>query len=1459
MPVISKIRFTNVIYENGNKRYQDEIFYFDGHNSTIILENGGGKTVWVQAALQAILPHTEVADRKAHETFLLSEGCAHIGIEWILQDRPRRYLVTAVTLYEQSQRLQSYRYVYEYGSEDRNSLENIPYIVKLDNGGKRPTDRIEIGEYYSKMTREYMNAQLFSTIEQYYKYLSKYHIIDTEWKKIAHINGAEGGVGKFFEDCKTTSALVERLLIPAVEDAISGGGTQNFVEAFEQQREHIKRFKQLKNQIQECKSILENIQAFTGSFEEWDKEKKAFDLLRGKTKAVFRFIEEEYHTRLEEQKDGVNKQEQLISEKNYLDYKFQSYELLELENDVNKKYEKYKEVLADYEKIKDENNQAQHDLASLQYSRIKQSVEDYHKQEEDIQKSIRRLSQDDRTIQVEEKIKENGQYLLGYYKNAIEELERRIDQYQNEELRRKEELKEKEEGKKDQEDQKSLLEREKIENETKIDYLQKDMERLKNQIVDMPQHETVEGKELQIKKRAVNIEEERREIFDKLKKLVEEQKIMTLDEEKLMKDRERIKEKLLKEEHNQKNLDHRHNNLLQKIYRVNGEWRYIDSIYTNYEMLLSRIENQIEGSYIELNKTMEQERISLRWLDEYKESEYFTADPKLLQWIQEWKKEFTLLLTGVEYIQGSRTETFPYWPITLITTEKEVSKLKGYIEENREYISHPVWIMTDYEAGQYVNKGKYNEKEFVFPLLWERNIEQSTFKDWKEKLLGQAQVAQNNRNFAQEQYNIWNQFRKEVLEFLDEYPLETFQELRDSIYEGKKHKNQVEKSLQLIKDRKEQIAAEEKDLNKQKVDLAEELIYLTNNMESITLYKNKKQEIKGYKKTLDELIYPKLKGTQEGIGVLTKDIKDLKETLEDIKESLRNYKDERDRIIEDSLYREVQVYMPKYSSYSKEVLVNEREDLKNELQKRQKGRRELEEQLLKVQKEGASKERELEQHTLRYPAVDKSIRFIEAFEEEINTLIEKIKGLTQLEETSRAKVDHHRTQYDQANGRYEPQKKEFEKNYPEVYKWMIPLDLAYEELVKEKEDLERKMNYIKEQLKRISMEIADVENAKNDLKIENGRFEYLREEVLLVELGEEEKQEIRYQRSKKVNEILNGLGEMKYLVESKKNKLQKEEQNFTQFCRENIIDIRLREMTLKGIERLNCYEQVIQWEDNLFNRIMRTQRVAEDDLKTHDEELQLFIEFIHSYVQQVAEGLREIPRKTRIKIEDQWKEVYSIQVPEWDKIRGKEEIQKYILWIITQLESGDHPEEIHSKQIEKWLSIKQLLGIVTQDRPVTVRCRKLTNQNTIATMASSWESSNKWSGGEKWSKNMILFLGLLNFLAEKTGHVIEGQRRNRAVILDNPFGQASSDHVLNPVFFVAEQLGFQIITLTALAEGSFIRKYFPVVYSCRLREATDGTQIMRKELQIQRALFKDEELPSISRLGVQEQLTLLGI
>jgi len=306
-------------------------------------------------------------------------------------------------------------------------------------------------------------------------------------------------------------------------------------------------------------------------------------------------------------------------------------------------------------------------------------------------------------------------------------------------------------------------------------------------------------------------------------------------------------------------------------------------------------------------------------------------------------------------------------------------------------------------------------------------------------------------------------------------------------------------------------------------------------------------------------------------------------------------------------------------------------------------------------------------------------------------------------------------------------------------------------------------------------------------------------------------------------------------------------------------------MAVTGIKHKKLFKDILEWQQRMNQRIARTIEIAENDIREHDKEVQQFISLLHSYLHTMAQELRMIPRKTRIKVEDQWKDIFIINVPEWDEKEGKEELSNYIDWILKQLEGDQYKDENGveveasvRKAIEKWMQSKQLLQNVMKQNTIKVKCRKVTNDGKVSSSPYTWEVSNSWSGGEKWSKNMTLFLGILNYLAEKRQNIVSTEKRYRTVIVDNPFGKASSDHVLDPVFFIAEQLGFQIIALTAHSEGKFIRTYFPIVYSCRLKEADDNSnvQILLKEREIRKAFFRDSDPQTLLRLGQLQQMDI---
>src|SRR5690606_24423779 len=102
------------------------------------------------------------------------------------------------------------------------------------------------------------------------------------------------------------------------------------------------------------------------------------------------------------------------------------------------------------------------------------------------------------------------------------------------------------------------------------------------------------------------------------------------------------------------------------------------------------------------------------------------------------------------------------------------------------------------------------------------------------------------------------------------------------------------------------------------------------------------------------------------------------------------------------------------------------------------------------------------------------------------------------------------------------------------------------------------------------------------------------------------------------------------------------------------------------------------------------------------------------------------------------------------------ELRKHIDWMLNEIEDNRYRDEngkenyvLMNKDIEKWLQAPQLLSNVMKGKNIKVKCRKVTADGKVSSYPSAWESSNQWSGGEKWSKNMALFLGIQNYLAEK--------------------------------------------------------------------------------------------------------------
>lgn len=1475
MPAISKIRLTNIIYENGGKRFNDDTFEFDGHNGVILLENGGGKTVLIQTALQAVLPHSSLGERKIRDTLSLEGGASHIAIEWILNDRPRRYGITAVTLYLAPEGLKSLRYAYDYSSGDAHSIDNIPFVKKNQENFPRSASRQEIQEYYQYMQGQKLNAHSFDTIKNFQEYIEEnFHIIPSEWRNIALINGAEGDVEKFFEQCKTTSQLVDKLLIPTVEEALVGNGTNDFVQIFERQREHFKKHKELRVRIEESKKIEEKIKNYVFVYTKYHEIEEEMVNKKSEVKSIYEFLEEEARKTNSEVFHIENSLEMLNKEMEELYRKKLSYELAELEKELNKSKEDYETILHEYNETKNSLEEKEERLQNLEIAELKANV----KQEEEriirLMNQLNELDADYETLDFKERLNENSSILKGYFEQELNSLDKQKTIADSQKYRYEEELKVIRIKSNELQTEKEDLIKACSSFEGEIKATKGIIEGIRKEILSNPVNETIGEEYPKWKGRLEEIEKLSLEHISHLKGLRNRKEFLSKEIPIINSEIENLIKDVTREEANLEEIHTKQEKILSIIRNLKIDWQYLDSIYLKQQSIIQYMEERLERIKSEKEKLIEKERLSYRLLDYYGESEYFTGEPLLENWIDSWKNQFNLLELGTKYIERIAVEfnrdieklytEYPLWPLIAITSEGELDKLYKKIESQSKKLISPILVLSQEEATKIILGRTNIEERYIYPSIWRENIDKKKFQIWKEELLLSAKEIVEERKDKEKEEKDWNNRLNNIKEFLISYPYDKYFKLEESQRELKRKLEDKRNKLEEKQLENENINNEINEYETKLKDIEQESGYLERRMERALEFFQREREIENKYNQLfrkDE----ELERINKDIELNEKNIRVSEDIIRNVEGEIRDIGGEISKILDDPNYKEVRDFKGICNKMGKQSILEDRVYIKNILSEKQKDRPEIERQLKMAieNKDEKIQALELKYKSAYYP-MDEALEYPYNGKRLIKSLVENIRTLKEDIEKIEPNKNKAEKAFDKNETKYNLRKGDFYKSFNEIMTFTEPLFNVKKQISEEKIELEDKERYLKSNFDRLKKELKDIENHIQNLKVENGKYEFLANQIKPILLQSDIIQDLPYNRKNIISSIIAEMEELKTNIEIQVQKVNMEKNHFIQFLNENPIEIRLREMTISGVKNKEDFHEILEWQSNMERTLNRVVKIYEKNMMEHDKELNQFIQYLYTYLSTLAYEISTISKNTKVKIDDRWKEIYQIQVPSWNEERGKEEVRKHVDWMVSKLEDGEFLDEEGNedigkvkRSIETWLQPKQLLNIIMLGEEIKVRCRKVTNDGKVSNMYYSWSSSNQWSGGEKWSKNMALFLGILNYAAEKKQHIVPNQKRNRTVIMDNPFGKASSDHVLSPVFFIAEQLGFQFIVLTAHGDGRYIRDYFPIVYSCKLRHSVEGdTSILTKEKIINYAFLRDNDPMTIERIGDREQLSL---
>ncbi|NOU63321.1 chromosome segregation ATPase [Paenibacillus sp. LMG 31461] len=1474
MPAISKIRFTNVVYEDGNKRYNDELFHFDGHNGAILLENGGGKTVFIQSAIQAILPHEELAGRKIKDTLSLENGPAHIAIEWILSERPRRYVVTSISLFLTATGIDSYRYVYDYPVLDPDAIDRIPF-VKESAGHLRAADRGEIHDYYHGMTVKRMNAKLPATMKEYKKILENdYHIIASEWERIAKINSSEGGVESFFDECKTTSQLFDRLLIPTVEDAMAGYEQGEFANNFEMHRDSFKKYKELKEKIEENKKILIELDQYVLRYGTMDTKQVAYAAAQAETKAYWLLVNEQkneetaklsqWHQMMaacDEQMQGLaRKKESLHIAKQKQEQSVLETKLKLVEDDVEFKEKLVRSAKESYYSLRLADYRQQWTSAEERMNYVQRELKQFgHTQEEDV---------------LREAWIQNGGQIRSIYSKMEQEWQVEEETLIQEVTAHQNRLNLEETILNELSSELELLNKQLIEHRSLVQAREKDREELSATVLANPAVQSIEGSMADWIQRYQKLDEGNVQLVQKNKDLAFGK---VESERQLLGVSESLKIAYVERANSEQSLDafkKVHESILDEIASYRSSWGRLSTVYEKQSSIEERLKEDMEKQLLEKEAYLLKERLAFRYIDDYSSQPTFFADVYVAGLVDKWRNQFDLLETGIQYLQSlkltERAMTHPLWSVTLITTEGEVALVTNKLRQYAEDMQFPIQVISSQEAARLVGSDTpvaTEDSAWVEPQHWRDNVEDTEFVNWKQIISLRGEEVRTARKEKESDLQRTSELQASFSRFLLAYPLEVVQDMerlvgltREAVRELEGQEDAIRQSIRLVE---QTILQHNAVLDEQKV----EMVQLGQRIEKGSKYVELGKEIVTLNGAIDQLI-EQSDDQQQKLEGRRRSMEQAKIQSESVKGRMNVVKTEKASLQRQDLYIELVDVQPIAANHSLEWLKTERKDLHLKLNHISQGRQQLETELKHAQASRTTLEREmsklrLEQADLR---LNEELAFSVTGEDQMSQLMAELKdheSRLARDKEELGRVDKH---YNELATRItlliEQYRDMHAGEQPMTFTESLSVVDAHVQsedtrLQQQKSGLQQQYTQIQSQLSKI----GDVIDFLNQYKILHGFENPLIQAAIITQ---EQKSEFPYDRMKGVRQSVTSLTALMKELEAEETSVKKARLHFIDFCRKQIKDVKMREMAEQGVEKKDNYQELTQFQHKMHSRIERVNHVAEETMRTHNQQLEQYIIHVHSHLKLIASELRDIPNKTRVKVEDQWKHIFSFLIPEWDELEAKDHLRKHLEWVLTELEKGhyrdDNDQEVKStvrKELEKWLDTKQLLQIVLQEKVMKVSCRKVTNENNVTKASFSWEQSNNWSGGEKWSKNMTLFLGLLNYVAEKRQHIQANMKRHRTVILDNPFGKASSDHVLSPVFFIAEQLGFQIIALTAHAEGKFLKDYFPVVFSCRLRHAANGSKlVMTKEKEINQAYFRDHAPISLERLGDVKQMEL---
>ncbi|EOU2101621.1 hypothetical protein C0L85_10600 [Clostridium perfringens] len=1462
MSKINKLRFVNLNYNHNTMKIDDETFYLDGQDTMLNLRNGGGKSVLVQMVMAPLVNkrYRALKDR-TFESYFTTNTPTYIMIEWILDDGAG-YLLTGMMVRKKDvlsdedskDKLDIINFIHEYKEKNEYDIKRIP-IVEINNGKKMVKSFLNSKKLFEELKKNkevrfnYYDMNNPVTTKNYFEKLQEYKINHKEWETIIkQINLKESGLSELFIKAKDSSGLVKSWFLPAVENKLRKDedrikNYRNLVKRYIEQYKANKANIDKKEKIELFNKLSEDIKNSCDEFILTIEERKG---LENKIANIIRILKNNYEDKENEEKELeclINQLVEKIAELFYEEYSIKIYRkedkieeleeyVKELDNLVNKSEEEKKALNRKNEILECSKIHKEYQSRSQELQSLESELKILTKKKDDNTPHINNIGFTIREIlnkeisDMKEKVDERKTDI-----NVLEFEKEKLKNILNENRLLINKLKGREGFLKA-----SLESFDKIQSNFNDKYNENIIRNISgyfNEESLLSIRRNIEDYNFDLNKNMKNITEDifyNKEILKSKNNEKERNIKLMFDFENQLKNNESLIEEL----------DEKVKICIDVIKYIDfGEERVFDT-----EDILNAFYTKIDFLEREKSKLIRQEEDILDELDKLEGGRVLEL-PKEIKKKLEYKD--IKIIYGMEWLKknGYSTEknievvkNNPFIPYSLIMNSSEIEILKR--EGLDIFISNPISIINRLDLES--NFLEVDQSMVSFNKL-------NFFVSFNNKLLDEKEliklIEEKKQYLESIRSNIEN--RKNEIRFLEKKKeIIQYSKLDKEKYENvKREKTFLEKKIIEIRENEISIAREfgKIEINISELENTKKVLEenIRKNLEKINSFNELIEEYNKYKDNKDELsliefkieeINKFLKENENRELEIDKTLKDINNIMVSYNNSLEKLKSE---AIEFSFYKEglfikkdKEDLLAEFYVLNKQITASEK-DLKKRREEKSRAFKEIEDELnAKANKYNVAEAEYInEVYNINRDFELKDL--IEKEDKNYNYLKDKRSNILQEIASEKSNVENLYESLEKDLGKTKAKSKAllYDKNFKEeIAKLKIEKasnEKKIKEVINEKNkidkyliDLSQFNEFVIEKEEDIFIDIKDLDNTIGSIK--RDLFE---------------KKDLELKREAKLNNCIVDI------------------ENKDSFRNENIFKSSiqsLKSLVSKPIKFKEHLNLVI----NSYNSIIEKLLI---DIKLIEDEEEKILDSILEYIEEVNKNISIIDDNSTININNKRVKMLNITVQDFEKnkINYRLKLKDYIEAIreraIKELEKNNSIEEIISNNITLFKLYDEIIGVEN----VEIKLYKIEeNRQRII----SWDEVSKNSGGEGFLSAFVILTSLLSYMRKDENDIFSRKEDGKVLIMDNPFAQTSSSHLLKPLMDIAKKSNTQLICLTGLG-GDSIYNRFDNIYVLNLvsSKLNNSIKYMKSE-HIKGDKEEKTEIIVSSRLKIEEQTSL---